>query len=347
MNTLIFIGPLRLGTVTAAGDSMKNQIMYDSFVKAFDKVLTVDTIDWRRRPWVLFYMLVVIMFHRCAKVIVSTNTDSAYKIIRLIGKLHFPNDCYYSAIGGVFADRLRDGEFPLSTYRFLKGIFVEGKSMVETLRSLGLTNVEYVPTTKKIEHYGNKQHKTDNITHFVFFSRLEESKGCTDIMKSIDALNDAGYKNKYDVVFYGKESEDAEYAKAFMSMVDAHDEVKYKGLLNLRDSKSYDELAKYDVMLFPTYWYGEGLAGMIIDSYIASLPIIASDWGLNRELIEDGVTGWIIPAHDVAALAEQMKYTIEHTDEVRRLSGNCRVYAAQYDTTVVFSKDNLKKLGLL
>ena len=130
-------------------------------------------------------------------------------------------------------------------------------------------------------------------------------------------------------------------------MIDSHPEAEYKGLLNLRDTQNYDELAKYDVMLFPTYWQGEGFPGIVIDAYIASLPIIASDWNLNKDVIEDDVTGWIIPTHDVEALTNRMKYAIDHPEEVKKMAETCRERVAQYDSRIVLSEENLKKLGLI
>ena len=344
---LIFIGPMGLGTIPKAGDTMKNQLFLERFVQVFERVITIDTLNWKKRPWVMLRLVLVLLFHRTAKVIISANPGSADTLIRFINKMHLSNDCFYWVVGGSFHEMIKEGRFSASTYQFLKGIFVQGQSMVDSLKESGLNNAVYVPNSKIISHYGEKHPKQDDKTHFVFLSRVEEYKGCTDIINSVDALNQSGYQGKFDVVFYGRESEDALYAKEFQAMVDARQEVKYKGLLNLRDTKNYDELARYDVMLFPTYWHGEGFPGIVIDAYIASLPIIASDWNLNKDVIEDGVTGWIIPSHDTEALIERMKYAIDHPEEVKKMSDVCRGRAAQYDSRVVLSEDNLKKLGVL
>ena len=336
-----------LGTIPPGGDIMKNQLFLDRFVQVFNKVITVDTINWKKRPWVMVRLGLALLFHRKAKVIISANPGSADTLIKVIKKMRLPNDCFYWVVGGSFHEMIKEGRFSTSTYYFLKGIFVQGQSMVDSLLESGLDNAVYVPNSKLINHYGEKKPKPDNKTHFVFLSRVEEYKGCTDIIKSVDALNQLGYKGRFDVVFYGKPSGDVEYAKQFKEMVDSHDEVEYKGLLNLRDTKNYDELAKYDVMLFPTYWHGEGFPGIVIDAYISSLPIIASDWNLNKDVIEDGQTGWIIPPHDVDALIERMKFVIDHPGEVHRMSIVCRERAAQYDSRIVLSEENLKKLGVL
>ncbi len=346
-NILIFIGPMGLGTIPKAGDIMKNQLFMDRFVQVFDQVITVDTLNWKKRPWVMLKLALTLLIHRKAKVIISANPGSADTLIGFIKKMRLPNDCFYWVVGGSFHEMIKEGRFKVSTYAFLKGIFVQGQSMVDSLCESGLDNAVFVPNSKIINHYGEKTPKQDKKMHFVFLSRVEEYKGCTDIIAGVDALNQEGYRGKFDVVFYGRESEDASYAKLFQEMVDTHNEVEYKGLLNLRDTNNYDELAQYDVMLFPTYWHGEGFPGIVIDAYIASLPIIASDWNLNKDVVEDDMTGWIIPSHDVNALVERMKYVIDHPDEVQRMSIICKERAAQYDSRIVLSVENLKKLGVL
>lgn len=346
-NKLVFIGPMNLGKIPTAGDSVKNQLFLDRFVQVFDKVYTIDTADWKKNPFVLLKLVVTILFHPEAKIIISANPGSADRLIRIIKKMGFHNDFFYWVVGGSFHSMIKEGKFNAKNYAFLKGIFVQGQSMVESLRDSGLHNAVYVPNSKIITHYGKKGLKKDGKIHFVFLSRVEEYKGCTDIINAVDNLNHSGYSGKFDVVFYGRESEDAKYVIKFSEMVAAREDVEYRGLLNLRDTSNYDELAKFDVMLFPTYWHGEGFPGIVIDAYISSLPIIASDWNLNKDVIENGRTGWIIPSHDVNALAEKMKYVIDNLEEVQRMATICRERAGEYDSRIVLSEENLKKLGVL
>ena len=347
LKTLVFIGPIGLGRIPKSGDTMKNQLFLERFNQVYDKVISIDTLNWKKRPWLIIKLVSVLLTHRKAIVIISANPGSADKLIRMIKCLHLSNDCYYWVVGGSFHKMIREGVFSASTYSFLKGIFVQGQSMVESLWESGLNNAVYVPNSKPIGHYGKKSARQDDKTHFVFLSRIEEYKGCTDILSSVDALNESGYQGKYDVSFYGRPSEDPAYAGQFSSLVRSHPEVAYKGILNLRDVKNYDELASYDAMLFPSYWHGEGFPGVVIDAYIASLPIIASDWNFNKDVVEDGKTGWIVPVRDVEALAEKMKYVIDNPQVVEEMSVVCRNRAAEFDSRVVLSEENLKKLGVL
>ena len=347
-NTLIFIGPIDKYSIPKTGDTMKNQLFLDRFHEVFNKVYSVDTMNWRKNPWVIIRMMLLLFFHCQSKVIVSANPGSADTLIRLIKIIPFTSkDVFYWVVGGSFHKMIEEGRFETITYKWLKKIFVQGQSMVNSLQKQGLNNAIYVANSKLISHYGKAEKVDDGKMHFVFLSRIEEYKGCTDIMTSVDALNERGFKDMFDVSFYGRESEDLKYARQFREMVSQRNNVSYKGVLNLRDTSNYDELSSYDVMLFPTYWHGEGFPGIVIDAYISSLPLIASDWNLNKDVIIEGETGWIIPAHDVEALTERMLYAMNHKDEVRRMSLNCKNSAAQYDSRIVLSEENLKKIGLL
>lgn len=347
MNKLIIVGPINLGNVPATGDTMKNQLFLKRFSEVFDKVIPIDTSNWKHRPWVLVQLLLTIVFNRDTKIVISANPGSADNIIRYLKKMHLGDNLYYWVVGGSFHNSVKKGFLKVETYKNVKAILVQGESMAESLNEQGLKNAVHVPNSKYIDFIPKKNAKKHSTIRFVFLSRIEEYKGCSDIISSIDILNKKGYKGRYDVTFYGKTIDKLDYVERFNREVSEHPEASYKGLLNLRDSKNYDELASYDVMLFPTYWSGEGFPGVIIDAYIAGLPVIASDWNLNRDVVEDGKTGWIIPVHDVNALADKMAYAIDHPEIVKEYSENSSVKAMDYDSRNVLSVDNLKRIGLL
>lgn len=341
------MGPINLGNVPATGDTMKNQLFLKRFSEVFDKVIPVDTSNWKHRPWVLVQLLFTVVSNRDAKIVISANPGSADNIIRYLRRLHLGDNLYYWVVGGSLHNSFKRGSLKVETYKDVKAILVQGKSMADSLKEQGLENAVYVPNSKYIDFIPTKLCKEGEVTHFVFLSRIEEYKGCSDIISCVDILNARGYKGKYDITFYGKTTDKLDYVERFKREVSEHPEVSFKGLLNLRDSNNYNELASYDVMLFPTYWMGEGFPGVIIDAYIAGLPVIASDWNLNRDVVEDGKTGWIIPVHDINALVEKMAFAIDHPEVVKQFSENSSAMAMEYDSRNVLSVDNLKRIGLL
>ncbi len=69
-----------------------------------------------------------------------------------------------------------------------------------------------------------------------------------------------------------------------------------------------DELLRsVDVLVHPTF-YGEGLPRIIMEGGASGLPVIASSIAGCRELVQDGVNGWILRskcAHELANLMKQ------------------------------------------
>jgi glycosyltransferase involved in cell wall biosynthesis len=63
-----------------------------------------------------------------------------------------------------------------------------------------------------------------------------------------------------------------------------------------------DILRGLDCFVLPSL--AEGISNTILEAMACGLPVVATDVGGNRELLEPGVTGELVPAADPAALAE-------------------------------------------
>lgn len=62
----------------------------------------------------------------------------------------------------------------------------------------------------------------------------------------------------------------------------------------------------------------EGLPVAILEAFASARPVIATDVGGVRELVETGRTGWLVRPDDEAALAAAMRECLDATPEVRR-----------------------------
>lgn len=343
---LILIGPINVGKIPLSGDFMKNQMFLKRFEEVYDLVIPIDTINWKRRPLLLAKIIILMSFHRKASVVLSASSGSADRLIKILKLFHFDKRIHYWVLGGAIHKAFERQVFRVKNYMGLKAILVEGKSIANSLNNCGLTNVFNIPNFKYIDYTPIKNNKVDGVIHFVFLSRLEQCKGCDEIVQASDVLRNIGYEGKYDISFYGKTLGNPDYYHLFINKIEKHPEIKYLGPINLSDMKNYDELAQYDVMLFPSFWDDEGFPGVVIDAFIAGIPIIASDWNLNKEVVDDGNTGWIVPVHDVSALAEKMKYIIDNPHSLETMSKKCLEKAANFDSRVVLSEENLRKIHL-
>lgn len=83
-------------------------------------------------------------------------------------------------------------------------------------------------------------------------------------------------------------------------------------------------------MLFPTFYYGEGFPGNVIDAYNAALPIIATDWLYNKDVIEDGKNGILVPIKDTHALCDAILSLYHDREKAHEIAMNNIREAAKY-----------------
>ena len=345
-NKVILVGAINEGNVPTCGETMKNQLFVKRFNELFDKVITVDTLNWKKRPWVLVKLLWVLMVYGSRyDVILSACPISVNKTIYITTRLFRRVNLHYWVIGGNLHDYIASGQVSLTELQKLRGVYVEGNIMKVELERQGLKNVRVVPNFKPITYQPQLTPKpTNEPCRFVFLSRVHPCKGIKEIVEATKQLNEMGLQDKFTVDFYGKIEQG--YELEFNTAIATLSNVSYKGFLNLMDNRGYEELSTYDVMLFPTYWDGEGFPGIVIDANMSGLPIIASDWSMNKEVIIDGKTGFIIPTHDSDALKEKMKLFIDGQIDLFGMKQDCVEYVQQFDFRSVLSVDLMNTLRL-
>ena len=343
---ILFVGAVNVGGIADDGETMKNRILINSISKNInEKIFVIDT---RNRPKRIFYMIkyiLLLLLNKNAKIIFSASSFVTYKLIKIAYRLGInPQNIYYWVIGGKYADFVEQGRIKKDLYLPIKHIFVEGDSMRHQLNKLGYKNVSTFPNFKEIKYIPKRSADCEGVIKFVFLSRIIPQKGVDLIIEASKYLNQK-YSEQFIVDFYGKI--EASYKDNFLDRISGMANVNYKGFLNLTENSGYDKLATYDAMLFPTYWDGEGFPGIVIDAYIAGLPIIASDWNLNSQIIKEGITGYLIPVKDCTSLIEAMQKCIERKVDLCSLSKNVQLEVMNYDADTIINNNFLENIGLI
>ena len=339
---IVFIGPIGGGGIPTNGVSIRNYYIINKLRDYTDKLVVIDTEFWKKNPFVLIRLLGVILFNPKAGYLLSLNGMNAYRLISILNGLHRKRYVVYWAAGGEFADWIKEERVSRMPYGVVDKFLLQGKTMVKTMAQCGFSNTVYVPNFKRISYIPEKR-ENDSILRFVFISRINPHKGCNYILSAARRLNEK-CQNRYLIDFYGDVA--PEYPD-FLDQINAIPNVNYKGYLDLLDNKNYNILAQYDAMLFPTFWDGEGFPGVIVDAFVAGLPVIASDWHLNIEIVTDGETGLIINPRDEESLYSAMEKCIVNPDIIRSMAGACQREAKKYDIDTVLTSDLFKSVGLI
>lgn len=93
-------------------------------------------------------------------------------------------------------------------------------------------------------------------------------------------------------------------------------------------------LAECGIFVLPSH--REGTPKSVLEAMACGRAIITTDAVGCRETVTDGVNGLLVPVNDVSALADKMKYLIDHTDEVARMAAESRKIAEEkYDVRII------------
>lgn len=349
MKNVIFVGWVNQGKPPVDGETTKNQYIIAE-LKKYCKVTVLDFYQKNRHPWIYLQTIWALISQPKATIIFSTSAKNVYAQLKAFKKLRIKRDIIHWVVGGAFGKYVQEGRYQADVLNYVKYNLVQCKGMIAELESAGVTNVKFVSNFKPITYYPDIEkaianRKSSDKLRFVFLSRIMPDKGCSYLLEAIQKLNEKGLQNKFIVDFYGKI--DGSYQKEFMQKMRSLENVNYHGLLDLKTAAGYDTLATYHAMLFPTYWKGEGFAGVFIDAFIAGLPVLASDWAHNAEIIREGELGLLFPVHDVGALADVMERCITGEIDLSEMAVNARREASQYDATQVLNENYLKSIGLI
>lgn len=349
MKQILFVGWVNQGKAPVDGETTKNQYIIAE-LKKYCKVTVLDFYEKSSHPWVYAQALWALLAKPKATIIFSTSAKNVYAILRLFKRLRVRRDIIYWVIGGAFAKHIKGGRFRADVFNYIKYNLVQCHSMIGELKEAGVTNGRFVSNFKPIPYYPDLEKALEaraksKTLCFVFLSRVMPDKGCDYILEAVQRLNAKGLQHCFSVNFYGKI--DAAYREQFLKEAGLLENVAWHGLLDLRSNKGYDTLASYHAMLFPTFHPTEGFAGVMIDAFIAGLPVLASDWAHNAEAVTDGKHGIIYPVHNVEALTSVMEKCISGQVDLQAMARNVRAEAPKYEAKNVITEDYLKSIGLI
>jgi glycosyltransferase involved in cell wall biosynthesis len=143
----------------------------------------------------------------------------------------------------------------------------------------------------------------------VWAGRMASEKGLTDLIGAVRLLLDSG--RKVTLVLIGDGPARPSVARALATL--PAERVEDYGYVGNR-LFYMDLLRAGDLFVHPSR--AEGVPKVLVEAMAAGLPIVASDAGAVRAVLDDGERGRIVPAGDVKALASSIGELLD--DDARR-----------------------------
>lgn len=146
-----------------------------------------------------------------------------------------------------------------------------------------------------------------NVVRVLFLSNLIESKGVFVLLEACALL-----KKKmvlFECIFVGGEGDiTISQFKSRVNQLEIGNYISYLG--EKYGEEKYSVLAKSDIFAFPTYYETFGLVNLEAMQYY--LPIVSTFEGGIPDIVEDGITGFLIPRRNAEALAEKLELLIKN-----------------------------------
>ena len=235
---------------------------------------------------------------------------------------------HYVVIGGWLPEFLSKKKLLTDALKTFRGIYVETLTMKKALENQGLNNIFVLPNCKKLSILSENELVYPQGVPYKLctFSRVMREKGIEDAVKTVIKVNQSLGYTAFALDIYGQVDENqTEWFDALQKTFP--DYISYGGLIPF--DRSVETLKEYFALLFPTYYEGEGFAGTLIDAYSAGVPVIASDWKYNSELVNDNV-GYVYNTHDNGALAKLLNAAVIDPDMILKKKKPCLYEAEKY-----------------
>ncbi len=324
----LFIGPF---SPPYTGDAVKNSYLKEGFDSIqTENIVWFDTIC-RKGNRLIHHLKVIPLMIISNQIILSLNKEGRYAIIRIFSLLKFFTNkrAVLYVVGGTFDRQLL---YMSAFYRKLyirainnlDGIFAESAILKKGLEDLGVKNVEIVYNPRKDS--GDKWEYRDSIKgKILFISRVTEVKGVTVLIDAFNKLLNENPNISLDI--YGPIDED--YEESFMEKVKlSNGKIKFGGLLDPSEVQS--TLANYHFLALPTFHFGEGLPGILVEAGMAGTPIVITRFNALPEFFEHNESALFVEPKDVEGLTQAMSLLINDSNLAKKISEGIKKVAEPF-----------------
>lgn len=324
---LCVIGHFSFNNELLNGQTIKTKIITTELETQFgdDEVVKIDTCRGKSRLLSTIFRTFNAMLS-CKNVIMlpAQNGLKFFAPLLCLFKTFSKSKLHYIVIGGWLAEFIQNKPTLTKCLKKFDAIYVETNAMKQSLEKIGFDNIFVMPNCKELNILSEDElvYPVDEPLKLCTFSRVMKEKGIEDAVNAVKTVNSDLGKTAFCLDIYGQIDENQKewFAKLSESFPDY---VKYGGLVPYNESVNV--LKNYFALLFPTHYDGEGFAGTIIDAYAAGVPVLASNWKYNSEVVDNNVTGIIynnLPVSLLGIYKENIAWN--------NLKGNCLLAAHRF-----------------
>ena len=310
------------------GQTVKTRTLYHALLSEGVVIYPLDTYDLKRHPlrFVWRFWSSLFSYKKYIVLLSANGRKFLFPVLYALAK-YMNKQIYHDSVGGRLADETAKNVHFKKQISAFAANWVESRLIVKKLQEQGVSNAVYLPNFKEISPLTESELPAmiNNPMRFCTFSRVMKEKGITDAILALAKLNEQTIKATLTV--YGPVA--PEYKTEFEQLCQKYDKFcVYGGIIAPNDSVGV--LKNYDMLLFPTRYFREGMPGTVIDAFCAGLPVIARRWAYCDEILTHLQTGFIYDFNKPELLLSWIEYALAHPKQVQAMRKNCLLTAMQY-----------------
>ena len=180
-----------------------------------------------------------------------------------------------------------------------KCVFFQNKENEEFLKKrIAFGNHRLIPGSGvNLEHYSLIEYPSDEVIHFLFIARIMKEKGIDQYLEAAEYIKKKYSKTEFHILGF---CEDAYEDK--LKEMDDKNIIQYHGMQS--DVRKFQEFS--NCTIHPSY-YPEGMSNVLLESAACGRPVISTNRAGCREIIEDGVNGYLIEQQNSQDLIEKIE----------------------------------------
>ena len=181
-----------------------------------------------------------------------------------------------------------------------------------------------------LSNYTVSEYPTGNTVDFVFVSRIMKEKGIDQYLDAAKVIRKKYPETRFHICGFCEQAYEEELRKS-----DKDGVIIYHGLVK-------DMAAIYQQMsctIHPTY-YPEGLSNVLLESAASGRPIITTNRSGCREVVDNGVNGYVVEEKNSKDLIEKIEMFLSKSVEERKQMGLAgrRKVEKEFDRQIVIDK---------
>lgn len=307
MSNYLMIGPF---PPPIGGPTVKNDVLFKELTKHVS-IRKIDTSQWKKNKIRLLFKIV---FSKEKKVILAVSKNGRLLLAILRFKkfvyIHFQYSLIPMGDGlnkELTGSRWLNRKLLHFGLKKTKSILIQTKKQYRELKEkFPHLPIHYIPSFKNKPHINFEYRLEKKIFKIVYVSTVKFEKGILTLIKAVSKI-----KTPVKLDIYGP------IENSFKSLLDQKIQnylnIDYCGVID--PQKVSKIINEYQLFVFPTFWPTEGFSNVLIDAMIASVPIVASDWNYNSEVIKKGRNGLLFQPNNENDLLKKINVLIKNKND--------------------------------